>query len=528
MAGHDSATIGAPRTKGPDGRGPQSLLRLLEDLRAEADRLAGPTAAKPVRIAVWGEPSSGKSTVINVLLRGNLVPDFFGHSFRPLVLVRHAAQPRLVLFFRDGRREELPVDTDGSFPEINDDPSLVGCLVLTSRPHVRDYELIELPFQAVGAGHEDDAGFGPDPNSELAGAMVVIGNADILVWTTIASQAWRLSEKNVIEHLGPETLENSIIAVSRSDKLRNSRDFQRVCDRIQRETEAYFRHIVFLHGARSLIADSAESAGNGADAAWEETSGQALHELLEEYATSVRARGNAKGAKSRPAEPAAARTIEPVRQPDPEAAAGAVVLNFNDLRAQRDTPAAAEARPAEPEPQAPAVEKTAKKPAKEPAKPADPPAADPPAAAPKAAVPATTAAAPTLVLAADPAALSATRTTAESYYGILSAGLIRPGAAASEVLLIHGQPDDVLSLAGFSLATLPDERRLLNLAALPPSEDTALASVTLLKDYQITCHEISDKGVMIFMVSENSKMNQGIARTAFTRLMQVALEELGG
>ena len=33
---------------------------------------------------------------------------------------------------------------------------------------------------------------------------------------------------------------------------------------------------------------------------------------------------------------------------------------------------------------------------------------------------------------------------------------------------------------------------------------------------------------MIFMVSENSKMNQGIARTAFTRLMQVALEELGG
>ena len=57
---------------------------------------------RPLRIAVCGEVSSGKSTILNTLLRAPVLPDNIGRSSRPIIQVCHRAAPGAEVLRSDG------------------------------------------------------------------------------------------------------------------------------------------------------------------------------------------------------------------------------------------------------------------------------------------------------------------------------------------------------------------------------------------------------------------------------------------
>ena len=209
-------------------------------------------------IVVAGEFEVGKSSVVNALVRRTLIPNDPGFVNRPLVRVRHALNTIVHAELVDGSFLEA-----GSIAEIVEREDVVVCTLYTPLPGMEAVEIVEIPFSPV-------SGF--DPNH-----LPIMQGSSLFIWVTIASQAWRLSEKTVVQGLPDEMRERSVLAITRADKLRSEEDLDRIETRLQKEAAPFFNELVFVQAsARNLTASETNEAG------WTVTGGQALFEIATE------------------------------------------------------------------------------------------------------------------------------------------------------------------------------------------------------------------------------------------------------
>ena len=219
-------------------------------------------ATPPLRVAICGEVSSGKSTVLNMLLRGRFLPDNIGLQSRPLVVAGYGARPGAEILQANGTRATTGLDGD---PDLFRNAARLR--LWSDHAHMKGLELVEVPLTKA---------------EELSDAQVeLIRSADVMIWVTIASQAWRLTEKTIVEALGLRP-ESCILAVSRADKLRCDDDRARMKDRLDRETAAYFGRCIFVHGGRAALGQSAAS-----DEAWARTGGAGIVAALDDLAAGL-------------------------------------------------------------------------------------------------------------------------------------------------------------------------------------------------------------------------------------------------
>ncbi|MCL4066643.1 hypothetical protein M3484_08670 [Pseudomonas sp. GX19020] len=230
------------------------LTALLQEKRAATG------TGSPLRVVICGEVSAGKSTVMNALMRDQMLPDNIGQSARPVLVAGWREIPGIEASGRDGR--EIRAALPGT-PELFHGADFIRLWL--DQPHLSGIELIELPMTRA---------------EELTGAQIdLVQSADVMIWVTIGSQAWRLTEKAIVEALGETRPDRSILIVSRGDKLRSDKDRGRLMERMERETAALFGHRFFLFGDRRKIAASA-----GSEADWQATGGAPLAALLRGFA----------------------------------------------------------------------------------------------------------------------------------------------------------------------------------------------------------------------------------------------------
>ncbi len=238
-------------------------------------------ANAPVRVVVCGEVSAGKSTVLNTLLRARVLPDNIGQVQRPVVTVGHRAEPGVEAVDMAGAHQAA--ELNGGTKIFHDAAEV---RLWTDHDHLEGLEIIEVPLTKA---------------EELTEAQVaLIGSADVMVWVTIASQAWRLTEKTIVEKLGNARPKHAILAVTRGDKLRNDRDRGRLRDRMVRETDHLFQEWVFIKGARRKLDKSAKC-----DKAWDEVGGVEMLAALQRMADAVR------NAPEEPVNPEAEEEVNP-------------------------------------------------------------------------------------------------------------------------------------------------------------------------------------------------------------------------
>ena len=79
-----------------------------------------------------------------------------------------------------------------------------------------------------------------DPNMSSDVWERVLPEIDAVIWCTHATQAWRQSEAAVWEAMPSAVRENSILLITRYDKLTTDKDRRRVFKRVRRETEGMF------------------------------------------------------------------------------------------------------------------------------------------------------------------------------------------------------------------------------------------------------------------------------------------------
>jgi len=174
------------------------------------------------RIALMGEFSAGKSTLSNLLLGARPLPE------------KVTATRLSPVWMSYGNQAPFRVGVDGSTEPVS-------LQALEGIP-VEETFMIRLFLEADVLDVIDLIDFPgiSDPNMSSDVWERVLPEIDAVIWCTHATQAWRQSEAAVWEAMPSAVRENSILLITRYDKLTTDKDRRRVFKRVRRETEGMF------------------------------------------------------------------------------------------------------------------------------------------------------------------------------------------------------------------------------------------------------------------------------------------------
>ncbi len=207
-------------------------------------------AIRKPRIAIMGEFSSGKSTLCNLLMGARPLLEKVTATQLPPVLVSYGDAPAYRV---DLHGVHHPLELSELADVDLEDTRLVHIFLESDVLQMCD--LIDMP------GISD-----PNMSSEVWERVVHL--ADGILWCTHATQAWRQSEAGVWASLPSSLYENSLILITRFDKIVNDSDRLRVVRRVATETEGLFAGFfpISLTGALAAGDDSALWVESGAHA----------------------------------------------------------------------------------------------------------------------------------------------------------------------------------------------------------------------------------------------------------------------
>ncbi|NNU82212.1 hypothetical protein HMH01_17385 [Halovulum dunhuangense] len=236
---------------------PETLSRSLACLRAQR-------AARPV-VAVMGEFSAGKSTLLNLLLDSDLLPAQVTATQMPALWLAAGRAQGFGALGHDGSYAIHPMaGLRGRQPERD--------AILTLRvdaPVLSGMDLIDTPGIS-------------DPLLPRLVLREISAVCDFVLWCTPAAQAWRQSEKALWESLPSRLRAHSLLVVTRADKLGEG-ERAKVARRLGRETAGLFATTHFLATPDALAARK-----SGDRALWEASGAEALLAALARTAAQAR------------------------------------------------------------------------------------------------------------------------------------------------------------------------------------------------------------------------------------------------
>lgn len=198
----------------PEGR-PQDLYR-------RAARLAGrllDAASKPPCLVFLGESNSGKTTAANALLGDGLLPTAVISNTRYPTLLRYADEVAAVAITQAGGRYDL-------IGGVARPPEQVA-LIEIGLPNdgLKNFDILDTP-----------GGFDADTLLTLPAIPAV----RVPVWCTVATQAWKESERRTWISLEPQVRRFGILAVTGLDRITDGEAARRMLMRLKSEALPYF------------------------------------------------------------------------------------------------------------------------------------------------------------------------------------------------------------------------------------------------------------------------------------------------
>ncbi|MEM7718207.1 MAG: dynamin family protein [Pseudomonadota bacterium] len=203
---------------------------------------------KRPRVALMGEFSAGKSTLSNLLIGKQALPVNVTATQLPPVWMSFGSEPSYRIGL-EGDEEEV----DESFSGVSVHDTRCVRVFLESN-FLKNCDLIDMPGIS-------------DPNMAAEVWQRVIGEADIVIWCSHATQAWRQSEAAVWDTMPNDLYDKSLLLLTRMDRILADRDRARVVKRVQSETEGLFREVLPVSLIQALDAqgDADAWAASGAD-----------------------------------------------------------------------------------------------------------------------------------------------------------------------------------------------------------------------------------------------------------------------
>lgn len=224
-----------------------AIIKGLADLNADLLR--------PPSVALLGEVNVGKSSVANCLLGRTLLSTSIVDTTSKPIALRHAPNLQIAVVTKSGRylvdRSEFEGIEYGDYESLE-----IG---LPSE-RLKSFEIIDTPGQTgvhwLRASHTSST------------------STHIAAWCTLATQAWKESERRAWAELPRELTRDGVLIVTNKDQLVSEEEASSLRRRLVAATRGQFRRIVFVSARPPSLEESLRPA------AWLKKSGIAELETV--------------------------------------------------------------------------------------------------------------------------------------------------------------------------------------------------------------------------------------------------------
>lgn len=207
---------------------------LLREVASMLGRLEEAMERPPCAV-VLGEHNAGKTSVVNGLLADGVLPHSVVANTYCFALLRYADRQKAIAVSTSGHRTVLDAAVSQPNPETL---SLIEIGLRNSR--LKDFEILDTPG-------------GTSPADALA--LPPLSPLRIPLWCTVATQAWKESERSAWASLAGRFRRHGLLVVTGIDRINSPDDAAHLAARLNHEAAPHFRGVVYAAPREDLPID---------------------------------------------------------------------------------------------------------------------------------------------------------------------------------------------------------------------------------------------------------------------------------
>ena len=165
-------------------------------------------AEEPMKVAITGQFSSGKSTFLNALLAKNILPTGITPVTSKVNYIRYGDEFRIRVRYKDGRDEYHDISSIAHFTDQREFVEDIAYLTL--------YAPLDMLKDVVFV---DTPGLNSQAASDTTTTQKVLKEVDGIIWLTLIDNAGKMSELKVLEEYLGEYQNKSLCVLNQKDKF---------------------------------------------------------------------------------------------------------------------------------------------------------------------------------------------------------------------------------------------------------------------------------------------------------------------
>lgn len=250
-----------------------------KELKDELSKLAI-RAKEPMKVAITGQFSSGKSTFLNALLAKNILPTGITPVTSKVNYIRYGDELKICIRYKDGRDEYQSVENIASFTDQRGDVEDIEYLTL--------FAPLELLKDIVFV---DTPGLNSQAHSDTTTTQKVLKEVDGIIWLSLIDNAGKLSEAEVLDEYLNEYQSKSLCVLNQKDKF-SQEQVSQTTTYVKERFSKYFSEVIpisakqaldsRIHDKNILIQNELEEFLNSLSKSLKITQAQEVDELIKE------------------------------------------------------------------------------------------------------------------------------------------------------------------------------------------------------------------------------------------------------
>ena len=165
-------------------------------------------AEEPMKVAITGQFSSGKSTFLNALLAKSILPTGITPVTSKVNYIRYGDAFKIRVRYKDGRDEYHDISTIAGFTDQREHVEDIAYLVLYAPLNIlKDIVFVDTP------------GLNSQAQSDTRTTERVLKEVDGIIWLTLIDNAGKMSELQVLEEYLGKYQNKSLCVLNQKDKF---------------------------------------------------------------------------------------------------------------------------------------------------------------------------------------------------------------------------------------------------------------------------------------------------------------------
>lgn len=197
-------------------------------------------AEEPMKVAITGQFSSGKSTFLNALLAKSVLPTGITPVTSKVNYIRYGEEFKLKVTYRDGREEFHGIDNIKGFTDQRGAVEDIAFLTLYSPLDIlKDIVFVDTP------------GLNSQADVDTETTEAVLKEVDGIIWLTLIDNAGKLSEAQVLDDYLNAYQNKSLCVLNQKDKFSHEQ-VETTTNYIKEKFAKYFSEVVPISAIQAL------------------------------------------------------------------------------------------------------------------------------------------------------------------------------------------------------------------------------------------------------------------------------------